>query len=427
MKHILRNSPQLVTFILALKLALSQPQQRHITNVADALIVCESRKTLANLYRQFVDTTDSSAVADCFRVSPWNAEDVRGLLRPFVMQDLLARAQTLGAPRILWVSLDDSLSEKDKATRHLELVDWHHDHTESTRKKPVYKNGTVHVGCKIQIGDLSYTFDLRPYLRESTVRRLNRHRSKKRRLHFKTKYTLARQILSELQAWLPADYQVYVLFDSWYASAKLIKFCRRQGWHVVCAIKSNRRLNGKSVRFWDQQLRHQRYTLVDITAADGTSTRYWVRSLQGRIQDVPFPVCVFISRRHPRDKRPKFFLCTDLALDAQTGLTWYSKRWTCEVDNFYLQTALGLGDFRLQSYEAGDKWYAVVFLALVYLEWRLLQERSQRIQSLADVIRQHRAEHARTLLLGACELALACGSVQPVLERFVPEALAQAA
>jgi hypothetical protein len=47
-------------------------------------------------------------------------------------------------------------------------------------------------------------------------------------------------MLTELAGLLPKEYQVYVMFDSWYASAKLINFCRRQGWQVICAIKSNR-------------------------------------------------------------------------------------------------------------------------------------------------------------------------------------------
>jgi hypothetical protein len=39
----------------------------------------------------------------------------------------------------------------------------------------------------------------------------------------------------ELGSFIPVGYPVYVLFDSWYASAKLIKWCRRHNWHVICA------------------------------------------------------------------------------------------------------------------------------------------------------------------------------------------------
>jgi len=70
----------------------------------------------------------------------------------------------------------------------------------------------------------------------------------------------------------------------------------------------------------------------------------------------PHDVCVLISRRHNRDKHPKYFLCTDLTLTAQTVLIWYGNRWTLEVDYWYLKQRLGLGDFRMQAYEAIEKW-----------------------------------------------------------------------
>lgn len=40
----------------------------------------------------------------------------------------------------------------------------------------------------------------------------------------------------------------YVLFDSWYAAAKLLKAVRRLGWHFVTRVKRNRKLGGKPVK-----------------------------------------------------------------------------------------------------------------------------------------------------------------------------------
>ena len=86
-------------------------------------------------------------------------------------------------------------------------------------------------------------------------------------------------MLVEMAAILPKGYPVYVTFDSWYASAKLIKFCRRQGWHVICALKSNRLLNGISVKQHDQAHKHRRYTRVRVRAADQSyAVRYFTRS-----------------------------------------------------------------------------------------------------------------------------------------------------
>lgn len=56
-------------------------------------------------------------------------------------------------------------------------------------------------------------------------------------------------------------------------------------------------------------------------------------------------------------------LCTDTTLSVRTVLNGYQRRWSCKVDNLYLHMALGLGDFRPQSYEAAEKWFGVVFEA----------------------------------------------------------------
>ena len=98
------------------------------------------------------------------------------------------------------MSVDDSLGDKDKGTRHLEAVDYHHDHTQSQgKKKPLYTNGAVHVEVRLELGTRSYAYDWRLSLREKTVRRLNRPRAPEQRLPFRKKTRLARAMLEELQ------------------------------------------------------------------------------------------------------------------------------------------------------------------------------------------------------------------------------------
>ena len=421
LKLIVQHSPHLLSFLCALQLRLTKPQWQHVLRLADALIVSETRhKTIASLYRVIVEAPDPSNGADSLRISPWTADDLRAPLRHFIVTDVVAYAQEANE-RTLYVSLDDSLGAKDKGTRHLEAVEYHHDHTKSQGKKhPAYTNGAVHVEVRLELGTRSYAYDWRLYLREKTVRRLNKQRVPEQRLHFRKKTTLAQEMLRELQQLLPPDLQVYVLFDSWYASNRLLKFCRRQHWHVVCAIKSNRKLDDQKLAQWPQALQHQRYQRVQLTATDQRPRTYLVRTLQGKLTKLPFTVCVLISKRHHRDKHPKYFLCTDLALSAQQILPIYQKRWPIEVDNFYVKQHLGLADFRVQSYEATEKWFAIVFLALVFLQWRLNHAPTKtHIHALADIIRQHRYEHARTLLETACQEAAKLTDYLPVFKRFL--------
>jgi hypothetical protein len=296
LKLIVHHSPSLVAFVCGLHLRLSKPQWQHVVRLTDALVVSEARhKTIASLYRLIVDAPDPSNGADTLRISPWVAEDIRAPMRRFLVEDLVTYASQSGQ-WTLYVSLDDSLGEKDKGTRHLEAVEYHHDHTKSQGpKKPAYTNGAVHVEVRLALGERSYAYDWRLYLREKTVRRLNRQRTPEQRLHFRKKTTLAHDMLAALHQLLPPKFHVYVLFDSWYASNRLLKFCRRQGWHVVCAIKSNRKLDDQKLSQWPQALRHQRYQRVQLTAADQRQRTYLVRTRQGKLNALPFEVCVLIT------------------------------------------------------------------------------------------------------------------------------------
>ena len=301
----------------------------------------------------------------------------------------------------------------------IEVVDWHHDHSESTKSKPRYKNGCCYLVCTMRIGKQTATVDLRLYLREQTVRRLNRKREKTERLHFCSKYRLARTILQQLRPLLPPGWKVVVQFDSWYASARLINYCRRQSWHVTCGLKHNRLLSDKRVDKHAQELQHKWYTKVGVTTTDGDKSIYFVRRHDGRLADVPHDVRVFFSKRHPRAKALSYFLSTDLSCSTAAVLQGYSWRWSCEVVNFYAKTQLGLADFRVRSYEAVDKYIVVVHLAWAYVEQRFDRECSSQIRSYGDVIRRHRDEHAVDWLTGAVEMAIETEDVDLVLQHFL--------
>ena len=417
--RIVHNSAKLCTFIDQLNLNLSKPQHQHILNLADALLVCEDEKTLAGLQRQFLAAPDASNWADFLRISPWQAEDVRRALRIQQVQWAIAQAERLGLSKVMYINLDDSLGEKDKATRHLEPVDWFHDHSESTKSKPVFKNAFCYLIATLHIGKIVVTVDLRLYLRAKTVRRLNRQRPSGQELPFRSKNSLAKSILEALRPVLPAGWTVFVQFDSWYASEQLLKYVHRQGWQVTCGLKHNRKLNGQRIDQIASALRHRRYTHIQVTAADGNQTTYCVRQITGRLQKVPFDVRVFFSKRHPREKSPAYFMSTDLTRSAQQALQGYSGRWSCEVGNFYLKTQLGLSDFRVQSYQAVDKYMVVVFLTWTYVERRFQQERSSRVKTYGDLIRRHRDEHAVEWLTSAMKMMQETGDIQQVLQRYL--------
>ncbi len=429
---IVHHSLQLVSFIGCLGLLLNQPQRAHLLRVLDGLLMSEKRKTISDLYRQQVSRPDPKSGADFFRESTWDEVDLGQRRKRHLLQQILQIGQQLGVLKVVKVSLDDSLGKKGNATKHLDVVDQQHNHGESHGKRQVYSNGYVYVALHVQLGPVGFTFDMRLYLRAATVRRLNRERRKEHpelpAVPYCSKMSLAQAMLTELATLIPDGYQVYVLFDSWYASAKLMNFCRRQGWHVICALKSNRRVNKQRVDKHDQLLTHKHYQRITLSATPTTATAptYYVRTLYGYLEAVRSSVCVIISRRHKGDKHPKFFACTDLSLTAQAALRLYQQRWYIEVDNLYLKVFLGLGDFRLQSYEATTKWFAVLLLDLNFLQLQQAQAyaQTQSAPPLADFIYQHRQAHFQTLLRAVAAEAIATGDVEQVIQRFIlPRAL----
>ena len=387
MVGIIRRSAVVVTFVSLLSLHLTGPQLRHVERLTDLLVMTPRKKTLAQLAAEELDGVDVSNLADFFRISPWDPDDLRLPLVEFLLRDLARRVTNARLP--IYLTLDDSLAIKDKGTRKLQSVDWHFDHN----RKCMVKAGN-HVVLGIHWGAFHYPLLWRLYLRQSTVRRLNRRRQNNR-LRYHSKLELARQMLQQIVRQLPAGKPVYVLFDSWYTSAKLVKWIRQQGWHVIAGLKSNRKSSGLKLTDWHKVLKGPRYCQVRLRLANGRNRKYWVRETTGHLPGVPGEVRVLLSQTGPGAKAPKYFLCTDTNLSAQEILSRYQHRWSQEVDYWHVKLQLGLADFRLQSHEAIEKWYALVYLVLNMLYWQCYEDREkhQRTTSLSEVLSRMRQDH----------------------------------
>lgn len=225
----------------------------------------------------------------------------------FLLRFTFELVRRLKLDKIIQFSFDDSLCIKDKATRKLEAVTWHHDHTASTKKRQVYHNGSVYVLCHLQIGWIEFTLNWRLYLRKETVRRINRHRPPDQCVRYQSKLDLVRAMLTEIQPLVPPDFTVYIEFDSWYSSAQLINWIRKRGWHVVGGLKANRLVNHRPLSQRWHALRNTPVELITLQAQDGHETTYRVRSCVGRLNHVAAPVRVFVSKRNRRDPHPASF------------------------------------------------------------------------------------------------------------------------
>ena len=354
MKVIVQRSTAIVTFVSLLSLTLTTPQRLHVERFADLLVVAPRRKTLAQLAALELEGVDPSNLADFFRISPWDPDDLRRPLLKFVIAYLNQRNHDPACP--IYLTIDDSLTPKDKATRHLQSVDWHFDHNQQRTIR-----GGCHVVLRIHWGAFHFPLLWRLYLRETTVRRLNRRRTNTK-LRYQSKLALAREMLQQVHSLLPKTNPVYVLFDSWYTSAKLMKWIRQQGWHcdrghqvqsqVVRPEVDRLASRSQGLRLPACVLGTGEPAVADLLCPHHEWTPEWCSR----------PVRVLFSQKGPGVRTPKYFVCTDVKLSAQEILRRYQHRWSQEVDYWYVKLQLGLGDFRLQRHEAISKWYAVVVL-----------------------------------------------------------------
>src|SRR3989304_4286787 len=156
---IVQHSEALVTFIFSLNLALYQPQMRHLLQIVDALIASNERKTLSDLSRLFKDTPDPKALADFFRESPGTVDLIGKPRQKFMLLKALDLARKIGIPLKIMAGLDDSLGKKGKATKHLQAVDYHHNHNESTKNRQAWNNGYVNAELQIQMGAFRILLD----------------------------------------------------------------------------------------------------------------------------------------------------------------------------------------------------------------------------------------------------------------------------
>jgi len=415
MVTMIRRSTTIVSFLSLLFLSFTLPQHRHLGRIVELLVLTPRRKTLSQLAQGELQGVDASNLADFFRISPWTADDLRLALLNFILTDLAKRVKNPNAP--IYLTIDDSLTIKDPATHKLQSVAWHFDHN---RHRPM--NGGVHVVVGIHWGDFHFPLLWRLYLREQTVRRLRRQ-DPECQLKYKSKLTLADEMLEQISLPLPKGPQVYVLFDSWYTSAKLVRAIRRRGWHVIAGLKSNRNVNGQKLTTWHKTFKGQRYQQVRLSLAHGRHRTYWVRDFQGRLRDVPGETRIIISQTGPRAHAPRYFLCTDITLSAQEVLRRYQQRWSQEVDYWQVKLQLGLGDFRLQSYEAIEKWYAAVYCTLSYLYWQKYEYEKEKSHttSLAEVMSRMRISHQEEVLRAACAEVAAGASVEDVVRRYIKE------
>jgi hypothetical protein len=179
---------------------------------------------------------------------------------------------------------------------------------------------------------------------------------------FKTKIQIAiKDIIEPLKT--PAGTEVMVVFDSWWYSAALIKSCRDLGHHITCQIKSDKKVSldnreSLQVKNLAKQFEEEDFKEIRIKVR-GKKKSYsvvdeivWLDSKrQARL---------VISRRK-EDSEPKYYICTDMDLDAKKVLSIYEDRWEIETAHREANQKLGFKDYQLRGKRSIERFMQLVF------------------------------------------------------------------
>lgn len=178
-------------------------------------------------------------------------------------------------------------------------------------------------------------YGIKLYLKKSVAKKL--------RQPFKKLPELAAELINEIS--LPFDAPVYVLTDSFYVNKTVIAASRARGFHFIGALKTNRtffvkgqKTNVKS--YVKNAFRRKQKSNMSIHNSNGVAT-YSFFSMITNISKIGESQITF-SRKNSK-KKVLALICTDLSLNPQDIIQFYSFRWSIEVWFKQLKQHLSFG------------------------------------------------------------------------------------
>ena len=394
LEAIVQGHEHLSNFLSAFRSAFkNRPQYRHFQAYVIGLVIYLGSRNLAGLSRAIPDGKSACSLYRFVAEMEWDAEQVEQVRWEMLNRRTRRALQAIGRhgkPVPVFLAIDDSLVEK--SGKQMEGVDYHYSHSASrTLLAHVWVTGHL-----VVLGQ-SYPVNWKLYRRQVTCDALD--------IPFASKPESAKAILRGFEP-LPGT-QTYVLTDSWYPSRDLLALCKELGFHLISAVKSDRKFKASGhnlqVKQWAQTLPKRAFDLVTVN-----TICYKVWSTTGYLSSgdqVRLVVNRVIGQRKWR-----YLISTNRSLPSQTIISYYRSRW--EVENFYrvAKQSLGWGDYQMRDLFAIERHVQLMMVAHAYLELerqRTLATSSDPDQhvTLGDIQRQHQSLSRRAEIAQVYDLA----------------------
>jgi SRSO17 transposase len=371
----------------------NRPQYHHFQAYVLGLLIYLGNRNLAGLSRTIPGGKQPCSLYRFIAQMEWDSEQVEQVRWEVLNRQTrraLAAAGRGGQPVPVFLAIDDSLVEK--SGKCMEGADYHYSHSAGRLLW-----GHVWVTAQLVVLGQSYPVRWRLYRRQATCQELS--------IPFASKPELAQAIVRDFQP-LPGT-QTYVLTDSWYPSQQLLETCRERGFHLISAVKSDRKLrvadHNLQAKQWAQTLPKRAFDFVTVNTAG-----YKLWSTVGRLASGH--TARLVINRPIGQKGWRYLVSTDCSLTAQTVISYYLARW--EVENFYrvAKQSLGWGDYQMRDLFAVERHVQLMMVAHAYLELQRQEALAAASDpdahvTLGDIQRQHHMLSRRAEIAHIFDLA----------------------
>lgn len=159
----------------------------------------------------------------------------------------------------------------------------------------------------------------------------------------------------------------YALNDAWYTCAPVIDAFAARGYHLIGGLQTNRVFYPggvhTSIQAFSEHVKKEDVHLVTV----GDSS-YWVYRYEGSLKKVANAVVLLCwpEEEFGQPASLRAFLCTDVSLDTETILFYYSKRWRIEVFFRESKGYLGMDTYQVRSEKAFTRLWVLMAWTHLY-------------------------------------------------------------
>ncbi|MCY6356207.1 IS701 family transposase [Clostridium sp. ZS2-4] len=377
--HIVSIESEIYNYLNDVNYGMNKPQFHHLTTIVNGLINLSGTKSLLKISEHILTAKSSSSIYRFLSRSKWDDS----LIDRNRINYLKLHLERLIKPKSVgFLVIDDTVNPKVQAKK-MQGLSYNHSHTEG-------KNLWSHcvVTSNLLIGDISIPLNYKTYLNEENCTKYNKI--------FKGKTDIATEFITSFEKPSNCD-KIYCLVDSWYTSQKLIDNTLMQGFHLIGALKSNRKISPLGISMQLKEFaKYINPSTLDVVTVKGKE--YRVYKYEGKVSKVENALVLICYEVDGESfKKPVYLMSTDIELNAQTIIKYYLNRWSIETNYKYFKSHLGFDEYKVQSILSIERYFLLVFLAINFLEiYR--SNHLNLMHTIGDAIRSIRSLTAKELV-----------------------------